>query len=324
MSVTAVSTVLLTVLAATPAATDVTSITLSEPVASFGAAVLDGQLYIYGGHRGEAHAHSRDNLAPAFRRIDLNHPVQWQSLTMETPLQGLALVSDGKYLYRVGGMTAHNAAGEAEDLHSTDVVRRYDPATGAWSDMPALPEPRSSHDAIVHDGKLYVIGGWILAGEGHGQWHDTAWVLDLNDEKAEWQALPAPPFKNRALAVAAVGGKIYALGGMTSDGEISRKTYALDPQTGNWSELASLPGAGMQGFGVSAWGHASGLYAAGTDGALYRLGNDGSSWEAVDRLDHSRFFHRLLPLDATSLIAVGGASHEVGHLDDVERLSVTR
>lgn len=35
----------------------------------------------------------------------------------------------------------------------------------------------------------------------------------------------------------------------------------------------------------------------------------------------SRFFHRLLPGPDGSLLAVGGASFELGHLDDVERVN---
>jgi hypothetical protein len=304
------------------AGAEVTDIRLPEPISSFGAAVHDGYLYVYGGHRGEAHSHSRDNLAPAFVRIALNNPAKWESLPMETPVQGLALVSDGKFLYRVGGLTAKNSAGEDDDLHSQGAFRRFDPRTNAWSALPSLPEPRSSHDAIVLDGKLYVIGGWQLAGEGHGEWYETAWVFDLAAADVAWQPLPAPPFQNRALAVATWDAKVFALGGMTSDGEITRAVYAFDPKTNEWHEQAAIPGEGMQGFGASAWGHDTGLYTVGSDGHLYRLAGDGSAWESIVQLEQARFFHRLLPLDARSLIAVGGASHEVGHLDDIERIVV--
>jgi hypothetical protein len=42
-----------------------------EKIASFGAAVLDGGLYVYSGHIGETHEHSIDNLSTSFRRLDL-------------------------------------------------------------------------------------------------------------------------------------------------------------------------------------------------------------------------------------------------------------
>ncbi len=42
---------------------------LPEPVASFGAAMLDDMVYVYSGHIGTAHAHSRDNLSKHFCRM---------------------------------------------------------------------------------------------------------------------------------------------------------------------------------------------------------------------------------------------------------------
>src|SRR5688572_30188124 len=83
---------------------------LPAAITSFGAAVADGSLYLYGGHIGKAHAHSRDNLADAFVRLDLNRPQQWESLPMQEKLQGLAMVAWQGSVIRIGGVNARNAA----------------------------------------------------------------------------------------------------------------------------------------------------------------------------------------------------------------------
>jgi streptogramin lyase len=42
---------------------------------------------------------------------------------------------------------------------------RFDPATKSWEELPPLPEPRSSHDVVVIDNQVIVVGGWALDGK---------------------------------------------------------------------------------------------------------------------------------------------------------------
>jgi hypothetical protein len=295
---------------------------LPEPLASFGGAVADGYLYVYSGHIGGEHEHSKDNLSQHFRRVALGGG-EWEELPMQMPLQGLPLVAHDGKLYRVGGLSARNAEGEDEDLHSVDEFACFDPATKEWTALPSLPEPRSSHDAVVIGDVLYVVGGWTLSGSSKGKWVDTAWAFDLTQPNGGWRAIPSPSFRRRALAAAQWQGKLVALGGMTEDHDISRRVNILDLERGEWSKLAKLPGEGMDGFGVSAWNLDGKLYASGTQESLYRLADDGQKWEAVLKLNPPRFFHRLLPGTDGTLLVVGGASEE-GHLATIEELSPTR
>src|SRR5690606_3988964 len=78
---------------------------LGEAVSSFGGAVADGWLYVYSGHTGREHQHSRDNLSQTFARLELANPQQWEVLPMETPLQGMPLVAANGKLYRIGGLS---------------------------------------------------------------------------------------------------------------------------------------------------------------------------------------------------------------------------
>lgn len=295
---------------------------LPEGVASFGAAVCDGWLYVYGGHTGTEHDHSRDNLSRHFRRIRVDGQGDWENLPMEAPLQGLPLVAaDGK-LYRIGGLDARNAPDEDDDLHSVADFHVFDPMTNKWQALSPLPEPRSSHDAVAIGSKIYVIGGWTLDGPGDGQWLDTAWIYDTSQPQGKWQQLPSTPFRRRALAAAAWNGKLVALGGMDDDAVVSERVDAFDPVTGKWTQLADFPSGDMAGFGMAAWSLDSGLYASGAEGVLRRLADDGQSWTIVRKLQLPRFFHRLLPADHDSLYVVAGASFQHGHVGTIERLQV--
>ncbi len=115
---------------------------LPEPLASFGAAVADGWLYVYGGHTGQSHDHSAANLSKHFRRLKLSERGAWEELPMKAPLQGLAMVAYGGKVYCVGGLNAHNATTTDEaDLHSIADFACYDPVTKEWTELAPLPAP---------------------------------------------------------------------------------------------------------------------------------------------------------------------------------------
>ncbi|MEZ6051700.1 MAG: hypothetical protein R3C02_09975 [Planctomycetaceae bacterium] len=241
------------------------------------------------------------------------------------------------------GFTAKNAEGEDHSLWSQDSVASFDPKTGEWTELPPLPEPRSSHDAAVVGDTIYVAGGWTLAGEAENVWHDTAWAMDLSKDTLEWKPLPSVPFRRRAVALAAHQDKLYVIGGMQEEGGPTTKTAIFDPAEGIWSEgpaLAAVPepkdadsengesrGRGgmpesINGFGASAYATNGRLYVSTIKGTLQRLSEDRKSWEIISRTPTARFFHRLLPVDAHHLLVVGGANMATGKFEQVEVLQV--
>ena len=296
---------------------------LPEGIASFGAAVAGDNLYVFGGHVGKTHQHSIENLSHRFLRLDLRAAEKgWQELGEVAGLQGLPMVAHGQSVCRVGGLSARNHQGADEDLVSTADVACFDAETASWRDLPALPRPRSSHDAVLVGDQLYVVGGWQLRGAGNEPvWHDTMAVLDLAAAEPAWQSMPQP-FQRRALAVAAAGGKVYAFGGLSTDGT-SRRVDVYDPHTESWREGPELPAmeAKMKGFGVSAFGVRGLVYLSGADGIIHALPADGDAWqERLGQLQTPRFFHRLLPHDDRLLFVAGAARS--GHLDSLESLAL--
>jgi len=239
---------------------------LPHPIASFGAAVADQWLYIYGGHTGKTHQHSTENVSGAFFRLNLIDRTTWEMLPGGPTVQSVSLVSHGDKVYRIGGLSARNQPGEPEDLYSVPDVARYDPATRKWENLEALPEPRSSHDAALVESRLYVAGGWQLKGKEQ-LWHSTAYVMDLSVSTPRWEAIAAPPFHRRALALGGAHGKLYALGGMSKDG-VSQQVDIYDPQANRWSQGPDLPGNGFAPAATSAQGS---LYVSGIEGTIYRF-----------------------------------------------------
>ena len=329
-------------LTAASEAADVKFDDLPQPVTSFGAAVLGDGLYVYGGHTGGAHSYSESEQGRQLMKLSLTTG-KWDALAPGPGRQGLALVSHGDRLYRVGGFSAMNAEGESHDLWSQTDVASFDPATGQWRELPALPERRSSHDAAVVGDCLYVVGGWSMQGEGHTTWHTTAWKMNLTMQPLYWQPIAPPPFQRRALATAAHNGRLYVIGGMNKTGGPTVATEIYDPVSDSWhtgpalvitdqakaadasaddsaSGQRDMSAGTMAGFGASAFATGGHLYATTVQGTLQRLSADGSAWEVIGQTPTDRFFHRLLPLDDRRLIVVGGANMNSGKFEAVEIL----
>ncbi|WP_437575300.1 Kelch repeat-containing protein [Sorangium sp. So ce887] len=302
---------------------------LPEAAGSFGAAVLDDFVYVAGGHVTPAHVQgsgfSRDDLTPAFRRLDLESGQAWEELDEVPPLEGLTLVSHGGYVIRVGGLQIENAPGETEALRSVPTVERYDPDQAAWSPLPELPEGRSGHGAVVIGDILYVVAGWKVEGtSSSGTFTTGGYQLDLSTDGATWEPIPEPPFKSRSLAVSALGDKIYAMGGVDEAQAFTAAVHVLDTKEGTWTEGPPLPEAPfLNAFGAASCSVAGKLYVNYAAG-LFRLNEAGDGWETAGTLKTPRIFNGLLCRSERELVALGGfnLAQSSDPLDDVEVVSI--
>lgn len=272
---------------------------LDEGITSFGAAAVDGRVYVLGGYQGQPHQYDRTGQSGRFRALDLASGA-WEELPGVEHLQSVELVEVGGALLRIGGMRALNDPGTPANMQSLDEVERFDPAKGTWAPATALPKPRSSHAAAVVDGKVYVVGGWRLTGKaGEGEFADTTLVRAPD---GTWSTLPQP-FKRRAVGAGAVGKYVVALGGLDDGGTPSKRVDLLDTATRKWIEGPEFPG---EGFGAAAQGVGDRLIASGVDGRVFALDPEKRTWTEVDRLAFPRFFHQLVPGQGDDLLAVGG------------------
>ena len=137
----------------------------------------------------------------------------------------LALVSDGKKLYAVGGETATGV---------TEAMTIYDPRSNGWLPGPSKPTAVSNAAAVFLNDGIYVPGGTTASG-------GVTNVLERFDPEAEtWEARASLPISLTAYGLAAVGEKIYLFGGW--DGKRYRaETYVYDPAKDAWSPAAAMP-----------------------------------------------------------------------------------
>ena len=138
---------------------------------------------------------------------------------------------DGK-IYVVGGATP--------GVQASPLNQEYDPAADRWRDRAPLPHGLSHPGVAGLNHKLYAIGGFSGGGVHVGAL-DLAFEYDPATDS--WRQLPPLSSPRGSVGVAAVGGKIHAIGGRGLDKNTVATHQIYDPSSGKWTEAAPLPTA---------------------------------------------------------------------------------
>ncbi len=163
---------------------------LTHARAAPAAAVVGDKLVAVGGQNAK-------QLVPQTEVFDGS---SWKdSADMPTPREHLAAVSDGTYVYTIGGRFL------SSDKNSA-ALERFDPSSGTWTKLVGMPTPRGSYGATYIDGRIVAVGG-----EEPTVVLNVVEMYDITDGK--WSTLPPMPTARHAEVVATVGNTIYVIGG---------------------------------------------------------------------------------------------------------------
>jgi N-acetylneuraminic acid mutarotase len=241
---------------------------LPVPRSEVAGAVLAGRIAVIGGFLADG---------SSSRRVDLYDPAanRWSRLPdLPHAVNHAMAAADGRRIYVVGGYTPTGPTRAAFVLED-----------GAWERLPGLPEARAAGGAAFAGGKLYVVGG-VFA---RGRLAREAYVFD--PVGARWSAIPGPRQREH-LGVAALGGRIYAIGGRSA-GFDTNVAIAEEyrPATGEWHRLPPVPGArggtGLApaaGLLISVGGEEPG----GTIAAVYAFDRAARQWRRLPDLPTPR------------------------------------
>ena len=138
-------------------------------------------------------------------------------------------------LHVVGGWNADNAA--SQSLASQSV---FDLVGQTWSSGPPLGSARNGAGAAVVGGSLYVVGGRSPGIRPNDQ-QSLSGMERLAPGATGWVTAPSLPTARAGLAVVALGGQLYALGGESTPGSVSDAVERFDPASGRWTALPAMP-----------------------------------------------------------------------------------
>lgn len=185
-----------------------------------------------------------------------------------TPRSEVAAALVGGKIYVLAGIVAAGAATNEE----------YDPAADRWQRRRDVPLPRGSngrdHPAAAEvGGKLYLVGGFGADGRPLDS------LLEYDPISDSWRELIPMPTARGALGAAAIDGKLYAVGGVTTRGDTGA-IELFDPSAGRWQPLRPMA-TPRDHLGVAALGGK--LYVAGG-----RLGNMARNVDVLEEYDPVR------------------------------------
>jgi DNA-binding CsgD family transcriptional regulator len=185
------------------------------PVANVAAAALNGKLIVPGGYTSSG--------APT-SVVEVYDPAAdvWSSgAALPSPVFAYALaVYDGK-LYLFGGTTGRDNAYVGQTLV-------YDPTTERWTARAPMPTPRGFAAAETLDKAIYVVGGY----DGRREF-DTCeryWP-----DRDAWESCAPLTVGRGGLGLAAIAGRLYAVGGGWSGYLAFGERY--DPAANVWSPV---------------------------------------------------------------------------------------
>lgn len=163
---------------------------LTHARAAPAAAVVGDKLVVVGGQ----------NAKQLVAQTEVFDGTSWKDApALPTPREHLAAVSDGTYVYAIGGRFL------SADKNSS-AFERFDPASQTWTKLVGMPTPRGSYGATYLNGRIVVVGG-----EEPTQVLGVAEMYDIADGK--WTTLAAMPTPRHAEVVATVGNTVYCIGG---------------------------------------------------------------------------------------------------------------
>ena len=146
----------------------------------------------------------------------------------------------------------------------------YDPAALSWEVGANIHTVRSGPATGVIDGKVYVAGGGS-PGFGWPKLSSTEVYDPVTDSWSACADMPSPRgFLGALGGGSATDGKLYALGGETPAGGLSKANEAYDPATDSWEGRADIPE------------HRADHAVVAVHNEIYVLGGEDVDWQATD------------------------------------------
>lgn len=263
---------------------------------------LDGKIYVFGG------ANSSVGYVTQVDEYEPSSDSWVTRSTMPVSRWGLETITanNGK-IYVIGG---------AYSGQTFSSVHEYDPTTNSWDVKSPMPTTRQTFGlAKALDGKIYAIGGgYNVLGDGHTFVRST--VEAYNPLTDTWEVKSSMPTPRGGLgAVTADNGKIYAIGGFSSDAYPPFTSYNIveeyDPSIDTWSTKSPMPTARLHFrlvvadngkiYAIGGVNHTGTIY---TTAEEYNPESD--SWRTVEGMPTPRYTFGLAKGNNGKLYAVGG------------------
>ena len=233
---------------------------LHYPRFGLGVATVGGRILAIGGF-------DSDELFDVVESREVSGPGGWHTIApLNTARTNLGTATLDGIVYAVGGY---------DDTSTLDVVETFDPRTGSWSRSPHLPQPRGGTAAAALGGLLYVAGGFISA---PGIEETTASVIAYDPRRQTWRSVAPMPTARELLRLVTAGPYLYAVGGLSREGNSLTTIERYDPRSNRWQTVSPMHESRV----------AAGITTANIDGRQVLVAVGGAIWQDFEILGSHR------------------------------------
>ena len=204
-----------------------------------GVAVFSNEIYVFGGYDRKG-----PGGAPRYKKTVEMYNTATDTWTKKRDMPTLrhafaTAVVDGK-IYLIGGSVYDKKLGRDVAI---GLVEAYDPLTNRWEKRADMPTERGATDAVVVDGKIYVIGGY------NWQWGPLVdkfvkSIEEYNPKTDQWHELSDMPMLKFMFASVAIDNEIYTMGGAHTPGGNRLTRFGdvdvYNPMTNKWREVEPM------------------------------------------------------------------------------------
>jgi len=177
-------------------------------------ATSNGKIYVFGGFNEDGPPYIRDTVqiyTPSTDSWTLGQP------TAIPRYAATAVTAPDGNIYVIGGYRKGRTPG------ITGLVKMYSPSTDTWTNKTSMPTARwFLGGALGKDGKIYAIGG----NQDTDARNQPLTAVEAYDPSTNsWAAGPSLQVGRVGLGVASLGGRIYAVGGLTDPSSTTAVEY---------------------------------------------------------------------------------------------------
>jgi N-acetylneuraminic acid mutarotase len=225
-------------------------------------------------------------------------PGEWRELS-PAPLSQVEMGAAriGGFIYGAGGLVPPD--------ETTNQVVRYEIAADRWDLAEGMIVAVNHPGVTAAGGKLYVHGGYTVSGdEGSG----TSALQCYDPATGEWVGLEHSRYTAAANTLAAVGGKLYSIGGVR-DGSQQRTVQVYDIATDTWSEGPETPEPAREHLASAVVGDRIYILGGRAPGANFDLvdvlDTGGGEWSRAAPMENERSGMKAATLHGRIVIAGG-------------------
>ena len=200
------------------------------------AAVFSDEIYVFGGYDRKGPRGAR-RYKKTVEMYDTRTDTWVKRRDMPT-LRGdfTTSVVDGK-IYLIGGSIHDNKPGEGV---VTGLVEVYDPLTNKWEKRADMPTARGMTDAVVVDGKIYVLGGYTWRRVPGLIERFVRSIEEYNPKVDKWRHLPDMPIFKFGFSTVAIDNEIYTIGGINLAIKRTGDVDVYNPAVDEWRKIEPI------------------------------------------------------------------------------------